>query len=121
MTTPTTKTKEFTGNRYDVTLIYDPADGYFEIAAVHKESRRKSSVTNLNHILSEVFDNVLDWEEIVAISDPWLHVKDKKKFKKLIAKAKKYFRQIDSDLEDALDEDMKEGGWNSREDNFIDR
>ena len=121
MTTPTLQTEEFIGDRYNLTLIYDPADGYFEIAAMHKRSRRKSSVTNLNHILSTVFDGILDWEEMMAISDPWLHVKNKKKFEKLVKKARRYFRQVDSDLEDALDKDKKEGGWNCKEDYFIDR
>ena len=121
MTTPTTKTEEFIGDRYNVTLIYDPANGYFEIVSLHKESKRKSSVTNLNHILSTVFDGVLDWDEMMAMSDPWLHVKDKKNFEKLVKRARKYFQQVDSGLEDALDEDKKEGGWNCREDTFIDR
>ena len=94
--------------------MYDPADGYFEIAATHKKSKRKSSVTSLNRILSDVVDGVLDWNKIMAMSDPWLYVKNKKKFEKLVKKARKYFRQVDSDLENALDEDMKEGGWNSK-------
>jgi hypothetical protein len=117
-TTPTAKTEEFTGDRYDLTLIYDPADGYFEIIALHKKSRRKSSVTNLNHILSTVFDGVFDWDEIMAVTESWLHVKDKKKFKRLVKRAHKYFRQVDSDLEDALDEDKNEGGWNCKDDTF---
>jgi hypothetical protein len=115
MTTPTTKTEKFTGDRYDVTLTYDPANGYFEIIAIHKASRRKSSVTNLNHLLSVLFDDVFDWEEITAIAESWLYVKDKKKFKKLVSKARQYFQQVNADLEDALEEDMKEGGWNSKD------
>jgi methyltransferase-like protein len=115
MTTPTTtQTEKFIGNRYNLTLIYDPADGYFEIVTTYREDQCKSSVTNLNKILSEVFDNVLTSEEIMAISDSWLHVENKKKFEKLVKKARKYLQEVDSHLEDALDVDMKEGGWNSR-------
>jgi len=110
MTTPTTKKQVFIGDKYDMTLIYDPKEGYMEIVATHKESGRKSSVTNLNYILSTVFG-----DEVMDMEDPWLHVKNKRKFNKFVAAAKRAFHQADPDLEDALDEDMAEGGWNSGE------
>ena len=121
MKTPTTEIREYDGEKYAFKLICDPADGYFEMVATHKGSKRQSSVTNLNYVINEVLGRVLDAKEIDDMTDSWLHVKDMEKFKKLVAAAKKFLKRIDPDFESALDEDMKEGGWNSRGDAFVDR
>ena len=109
-------TQTFPGNRYDITIESDTTDGYFEISAVNRNSGRKSVVTNMNAVISEILDPVLEIEdEDIETS---IFISDYKKHEQLVEWAKHCLRDkhwINNYLETSFDEDMELGGWNSGE------
>jgi len=108
-----TITKTFSGNRYDVAIITDAKNGHFELSALHKNSGRRSSVTNLNIIISEILEPVLKIEgEDVETS---IRVSNHTKHGRLVKKAMRCLEDkhwVINYLEKAFDEDKKLGGWN---------
>jgi len=60
MTTATTQTRTFRGDRFEITLEFDEDDGFFEIAAKEIETERLSCITDLNLIMSDILVPILD-------------------------------------------------------------
>ena len=110
-----TMKQTFQGDRYCITLEADELDGYFEISAVHKGSGRKSSVTNVNMVISEILRFVLD-DENTDFGESWLTISDRVQHKRLTKwtiRCLKDRHWVVNHLEKAFDEDMEYGGWNS--------
>jgi len=100
------------GNRYDFIIKLEKCGkSYcFCILSLFKSEKRKSAITNLNFIISEIIDPILkkDLEE----SDLFIA---KKQGQKLFDESVKLFRDKAwlYMLENELDEDRDLGGWNS--------
>ena len=105
--------EEIKGVRYNyiVALNKEGKDFCFQIFSLHKESQRKSSITNLNWILSEIISSIIDIEKV---EDSWVYL-NKEKCEKLFDVALANFNNKAwiNYLEAELDEDRVNGGWNS--------
>jgi hypothetical protein len=99
--------QQISGNRYDFTVRWD--GNYFEVSTVRKKDGRKSAITNLNRIISEVLEPVL---ESSLIEDTYLIVDNSANGKRLFDQAIRVLGDIEwvsKYLESELDEDMQEG------------
>jgi len=101
------------GNRYDFILKLEKAeDEYcFEILSLYKKGERKSAITNVNFIISELVEPILN----IELEDSFLFPRSKKKAEKLFSRSLSLFRDKlwVEDLEEHLDDDRSCGGWNS--------
>ena len=94
---------------YKIETIGEDNSYCFSIYCQHKKSKRKSGITNLNFILSDIVSQVMDETEI---EDSWIDA-NKKQINKLFAVAIKCFEKkywIEQ-LERNLDEDRIYGEW----------
>ncbi|MEK6616739.1 MAG: hypothetical protein AABZ32_11640 [Bacteroidota bacterium] len=99
---------------YIIKLTNEGKRSCFEILCQDKVLKRKSSITNLNFILSNIISLEIDDSKV---EDSWITT-SKKKAEKLFVIAMECFENkywIEK-LEHELDEDISLGGWNS---NFI--
>jgi hypothetical protein len=106
-------TKEyFTGNRYNfqVQIRKLKSDFLFEINSQHIESKQKSTITNLNFLVSELIQPILE----VNIDETTILL-DKNQGKRLFKKTISVFKNKSWILllEENLDEDRNIGGWNA--------
>ena len=104
--------KKFSGNRYkySIEFVNNENEYYFQILCLYKKWNLKSTITNLNFIISELISPILGISDITNI----LSLK-KIEAKKLISLSKLSFnnRAWVVALENSLDEDRALGGWNS--------
>jgi hypothetical protein len=102
----------FTGICYQYLIEADLSSGMFEIYAKHIKTDRVSPITNLNQIISEFSQYCADEDE--TDDSTWV-IKDSDRLKDLCDAANVYFadtKGIDF-LEEKLDEDRNEGGWDT--------
>ncbi len=101
------------GKRYDysIELLNRKTKSAFQILCLHKETNRKSAITNLNTIIGEIIEPVLKTNEI---EDSIIDV-NIESGKELFAVATDAFNDKHwvEYLENDLDEDLEQGGWNS--------
>lgn len=100
------------GNRYDFTIELEKNNGNysFEISSIYKKENKKSIITNVNFVISELISRVLhtaDVETTILVS--------KNKGMRLFRKSLDAFKDElwVHYLESELDEDRNIGGWNS--------
>lgn len=108
--------RKFPGKRYDVTVISDSTDGYFEIYAEHKKSKRYSSVTNLNYLLGQIIGDDVEEKDVGKNFETTICIGDPIKHKQVTQRAIKLFQDkywIIKYVEPAFDEDRGYGEWNS--------
>jgi len=102
----------FSGIRYNFQIQVKKLDSYytFEVNSQHIDSNRKSIITNLNFLISELIHPVLD----VVVEESFLLL-TKRQSEKLFKRASIYFKNKSwiTLLEESLDDDMEQGGWNS--------
>jgi len=88
-----------------------------EISAVHKESGRKSAVTNVNTVIGEILLPILNEEDedIEVNFETWICISDRIKHEQLVEHAERCLKdgEFVKYLENMFDEDMQQGGWNS--------
>lgn len=104
--------KEILGNRYRflIELVNNKKENFFQILCLYKEENLKSTITNLNFIISELIFPVLktsDIDSIISINK----IEGEKLFIKSISTFKN--QSWITELEKSLDEDREIGGWNS--------
>jgi len=111
----TTEKTTFNGNKYKIIVASDKSTGYIEISAVCKSSGRRSCITNLNFVLSELIEPIMGAKFVAQVEDSDICVKNEKKHAKLVRYISRYFEEPIygglAYLEDALDEDRKNGEW----------
>jgi len=98
--------------KYEVTSTPWHSRCLFSIKAIHKSSRRSSTINNVNQILSDF--NISETDKNFVESDWEL---SKKKATYFVKKAKELFsdRNYLKFLEKRLDEDRAEGEWENVE------
>jgi len=105
----------FPGIRYNFQVQAEKLNSYFlfEIKTQHIESKRKSTITNLNFLISELIHPVVD----VIVEESFLLL-TKRQSEKLFKRALICFRKKTwvIALEASLDDDREQGGWVS---NFL--
>lgn len=103
------------GNRYKYSIELEKVNNnyFFEILSQFKEQNRKSTITNVNFIISEIIFPIIGTSDLETTI-----VLNKKNGEKLFDTTISIFNVPDwiDRLEIALDEDREIGGWNS---NFI--
>jgi hypothetical protein len=102
----------FAGNRYNFQVQVEKlkSDFLFEINSQHIESKCKSTITNLNFLISELIHPVLD----IIVEENSLSL-TKMQSEKLFKKASICFRNKSwiRALEESLDHDRNESEWNA--------
>ncbi len=105
--------KIISGNKYDfkVILTRKQRGSLFEIQSLYKMDKSLSTITNVNVIISELLEPILKTNEF---QDSTIIV-DFKNGQKLFNTAVEFFNDKNwiGFLEGELDEDRREGGWNS--------
>jgi hypothetical protein len=104
--------KKISGNRYSflIEFVNSGKEYIFQILCLYKEENTKSTITNLNFIISELIIPILktsDIDSIVSLN----RIKGNKLFIKSISSFKN--KSWIAALEKSLDEDRTLGGWNS--------
>ena len=92
------------GNEYDYIVRFE--DMIFEIIAIRKNDGKRSSITNLNTIISEIIEPVLN---TTNIEETYLRVEDLQKGKSLFDSTIALFNDtywVSKYLEKVLDEDF---------------
>ncbi|MCL2289485.1 MAG: hypothetical protein FWC34_02095 [Bacteroidetes bacterium] len=95
------------GNRYDYVVKYSD-NGYFEISTIRKKDGRKSAITNLNRIISEVIEPILN---TIYVEESYLYVIDKEVGRKLYQTAIEVLSDkqwVSQYLEKELDDDIQD-------------
>lgn len=104
--------KKISGNRYSflIKLVNSEKESFFQIMCLYKKESLKSTITNLNFIISELISPVLKTSDIDCILSL-----NKIKAEKLFFKSVSSFKNQSwiAELEKSLDEDRTLGGWNS--------
>jgi len=98
--------QQIEGNRY-VFIVKLLHHKFFEIIAIRKIDNKKSSITNLNKIISEIIEPVLDTTDI---DEDFLYVTDFKVGKNIFERAINTLNDTDwvnKYLENELDEDFE--------------
>ena len=105
--------KKIFGSRYNYFVELTKSRNYFfEIFAVYKITQQVSVITNLNYLLSELQDETMDKERFFETT--WI-LFDKTEVNKVWTRTIKLFScdGFIKMLENKLDEDRIQGGWNS--------
>lgn len=103
---------KISGNRYEFTILLERSNNfyYFEVLSKHKATEQKSTITNVNFLISELVFPIIgttDVETTVFLN----RQRGMKLFKETVSSFKNdSWVQL---LEEKLDEDMGCGGWNS--------
>ena len=109
----------FDGNRYKITVAIDESTGYIEIYAVCKDSSRRSSITNLNFVLSKLIEPIMGETFVRKVEDSDICVQPVSKHRQLVqyivSQLNNRLQFSFDDLEDALDEDRANGEWENFE------
>ncbi len=105
--------KKILSNRYNYLVEVTKNKNYFfEVFAAYKITQQVSVITNLNYLLSEFQDEIIDTERFFETT--WI-LFDKTEVNKVWTKTIRLFSCDDFTriLENKLDEDRIQGGWNS--------